>query len=134
MKCINVVGTSASGKTTFSIKLAQKLKLIYIEMDDLFWLDDWQESTDTIFFQKIQTKLDQAKSGFVIDGNYTRTTHIKWQDIDTVIWLDIPFTSIFTNPYNELFAVLFLETDFGRVQIIVKILVKCLVVIRLFGG
>jgi len=134
MKRINVVGTSASGKTTFSIRLAQKLKLTYIELDDLFWLDDWQESTDTAFFQKIQAKLDQAKSGFVIDGNYTRTTQIKWQDIDTVIWLDIPFPSIFSNAYNELFAVLFLETDFGRVQIIVKVLVKCLVVIRLFGG
>lgn len=71
MKRINVVGTSASGKTTFSIRLAQKLKLTYIELDDLFWLDDWQESTDTAFFQKIQAKLDQAKSGFVIDGNYT---------------------------------------------------------------
>ena len=91
MKRINVVGTSASGKTTFSIRLAQKLKLTYIELDDLFWLDDWQESTDTAFFQKIQAKLDQAKSGFVIDGNYTRTTQIKWRDIDTVIWLDIPF-------------------------------------------
>lgn len=60
------------------------------------------------FFQKIQAKLDQAKSGFVIDGNYTRTTHIKWQDIDTVIWLDMRI-SIFTNPYSELFVVLFLD-------------------------
>ena len=56
MKRINVVGTSSSGKTTFSIRLAQKLKLTYIELDDLFWLDDWQESTDTAFFQKIQVK------------------------------------------------------------------------------
>ena len=35
MKKINVVGTSASGKTIFSRKLAQKLNLTYIELDDL---------------------------------------------------------------------------------------------------
>jgi len=43
MRRINVVGTSASGKSTFARMLAQKLQLDYIELDDLFWLDDWQE-------------------------------------------------------------------------------------------
>ncbi|NHC03588.1 adenylate kinase [Acinetobacter sp. 187] len=91
MKRINVVGTSASGKSTFSKVLAQQLNLTYIELDDLFWLDDWQESSDQAFFKKLQQKIDQAPNGYVIDGNYTRTKHIKWQDIDTIIWLDLPF-------------------------------------------
>ena len=51
MKRINVVGTSASGKSTFSKALAQKLGLSYIELDDLFWLDDWVESTDELFLE-----------------------------------------------------------------------------------
>ncbi len=50
MKFINVVGTSASGKTTFARQLAKKLGLIHIEMDDLFWLDNWQETPDDEFF------------------------------------------------------------------------------------
>ncbi len=27
----------------------------------------------------------------MIDGNYTRSTSVKWKDVDTVIWLDLPF-------------------------------------------
>ena len=73
MKRINVVGTSASGKSTFSKALAQQLKVDYIELDDLFWLDDWVESSDQEFFKKLQQKINQASEGYVIDGNYTRT-------------------------------------------------------------
>lgn len=91
MKRINVVGTSASGKSTFSKALAHKLGLSYIELDDLFWLDDWRESSDLDFFEKLQQKIDHAPEGYVIDGNYTRTKHIKWKAIDTIIWLDLPF-------------------------------------------
>lgn len=54
MQRINVVGTSASGKSTFARQLAQKLNLAYIELDDLLWLDNWQETPDAEFFQKIK--------------------------------------------------------------------------------
>lgn len=91
MQRINVVGTSASGKSTFARQLAQQLGLAYIELDDLFWLDDWQQSQDQDFFRKIQYAIDQAPHGYVIDGNYTRTIPIKWASIDTVIWIDLPF-------------------------------------------
>jgi len=91
MQRINVVGTSASGKSTFARMLAQKLGLEYIELDDLFWLDDWQESPDLDFFRKIQDAIDRADDGYVIDGNYTRSIPVKWAEIDAVIWLDLPF-------------------------------------------
>lgn len=92
MKKINVIGTSASGKSTFSKILAEKLGVEYIELDDLFWLDNWQESSNEQFFEKLQMKIDRADhQGYVIDGNYSRTQPIKWKDIDTVIWLDYPF-------------------------------------------
>ena len=36
--------------------------------------------------------MDRAEGGYVIDGNnYSRTEEIKWKEIDTVIWLDLPF-------------------------------------------
>ena len=93
MQRINVVGTSASGKSTFARALAEKLGLAYIELDNLFWLDDWQQSADTDFFAKIQAAIEQAPNGYVIDGNYTRTIPIKWAQADTIIWLDLPFHS-----------------------------------------
>ncbi|OTG79269.1 adenylate kinase [Acinetobacter sp. ANC 5054] len=91
MKKINVVGTSATGKSTFSRALATKLGLHYIELDNLFWLDDWQECPDEIFFARIEAEMVKAKNGYVIDGNYTRAIPVKWAEIDTVIWLDLPF-------------------------------------------
>lgn len=57
MNRINVVGTSASGKSTFARKLAKKLSLEYIELDDLLWMDDWQETPDPEFFEKLKTRL-----------------------------------------------------------------------------
>ena len=91
MKRINVVGTSATGKSTFSRSLAAKLGLHYIELDNLFWLDDWQECPDEVFFAKIESEAAKAAAGYVIDGNYTRAIPVKWAEIDTVIWLDLPF-------------------------------------------
>jgi adenylate kinase family enzyme len=44
MKFINIIGTTGSGKSTFARQLAQKQQLQYIELDNLLWLDDWQES------------------------------------------------------------------------------------------
>lgn len=92
MKFINVVGTSASGKTTFARQLAQKLGVAHIEMDDLFWLDDWQETSDQEFYAKLQSQINQAPRGWVLDGNYSRTLDLKLKYIDTVIWLDYSFS------------------------------------------
>ena len=61
MKRINVVGTSATGKSTFSRSLAAKLGLHYIELDNLFWLDDWQESSNEALFSKLKTAMTPKK-------------------------------------------------------------------------
>ncbi len=90
MNRINVVGTSGSGKSTFSKALAEKLGYPYIQLDQLFWLPDWQESADEDFMLKIGKSLDQQT--WVLDGNYKRTIPVKWKDVDTVIWLDYPFS------------------------------------------
>lgn len=89
MKRINVVGTSGSGKSTFSRMLAGKLDYPYLEMDAIFWKPNWQESTDDEFFSNLSAKL--AQDCWVLDGNYNRTVPIKWGRVDTVIWVDYSF-------------------------------------------
>lgn len=86
MKKINVVGTSGSGKSTFSRLLAARLHYPHIEMDALFWQPNWTESTDERFFAILAEQL--ACPHWVLDGNYHRTLAIKWAEVDTVIWLD----------------------------------------------
>ncbi|MFC0229367.1 AAA family ATPase [Serratia aquatilis] len=88
---INVVGTSGSGKSTVARQLAQKLAIPYIEMDRLFWKPDWQELQDEAFLARVEQELAAAKSGWVLDGNYTRTQAVKWRDVDWVVWVDYGF-------------------------------------------
>ncbi|ELV8626885.1 adenylate kinase [Vibrio cidicii] len=86
MQRVNVIGSSASGKSTFSKQLAARLGCPYIEMDRLFWQADWQETDDETFFSKISQATDG--DAWVLDGNYSRTQNVKWQHVDTIIWLD----------------------------------------------
>ena len=91
MRYINVIGTSASGKSTFAKALAAQLQLYYIELDDLFWLDNWQQRDLQDFKQQLQEQMHAAPQGYVIDGNYSKLEPIKWQQIDCIIWLDLHF-------------------------------------------
>ncbi len=89
MQKINVIGTSGSGKSTFSKKLSTVLSIPYIEMDSIFWGKDWYWPQDVVFFSDLQEALSQE--AWVLDGNYSRTTAIKWKDVDTIIWIDFGF-------------------------------------------
>lgn len=88
---VNVVGTSGSGKSTVARQLAQKLAMPYIEMDRLYWRPDWQGTPDDEFQARITEALADATSGWVLDGNYTRTKAIKWREVDWVVWVDYGF-------------------------------------------
>lgn len=118
---INVVGTSASGKFTFARALATKLGLSDIELDNLFWLDNWQETADREFFDKIQAAIDQAKDGYVIDGNYTRSIPVKWAEIDSVIWIDLPFHLNLYRSIKRAIQRQLANNRFGQTRIIQKV-------------
>lgn len=86
---INVIGTSGSGKSTFGKTLAGTLNLPYVEMDQLYWRPNWQEPSIEEFSAIVAQAVQQGK--WILDGNYSRTTPIKWQRAETVIWLDLSF-------------------------------------------
>ena len=86
---INVVGSSCSGKSTFAKRLAASLDIPYIEMDRLYWKPNWVESSDDELYANLTAAL--ASEAWVLDGNYSRTTPIKWSRTQNVIWLDPSF-------------------------------------------
>ena len=88
---INVVGTSGSGKSTLARQLAQTLALPHIELDKLFWRSDWQGTPDDVFLARVAEVLVEAESGWVLDGNYSRTKAVKWNAVDWVVWVDYGF-------------------------------------------
>lgn len=91
MKFINIIGTTGSGKSTFAQKIAKERQIHYIELDDLLWLDDWKESPNDALFLKLKIAMENAATGWIIDGLYTRTIPMIMEKVDTVIWLDYPF-------------------------------------------
>jgi len=89
---INVVGVSGSGKSTLAKQIAQRLRLAYFEMDEMFWLPNWQEPDDEDFFERIdQVTQEEA---WVLDGNYRRLQQIKWQRVQVVVWIDLPYAQV----------------------------------------
>lgn len=86
---INVVGTSGSGKSTFAKALANKLNYNYVEMDAIWWKENWQNISEQEFLLRLEEVLNY--SAWVLDGNYTITTSVKWKNVQMVIWLDLPF-------------------------------------------
>jgi len=92
-KRINVIGTSGSGKSTFSKQLASALNAPYLEMDAIYWKPNWVEPDDVQYFSDLKSALDC--DAWVLDGNYSRTAAIKWKSVDTIIWLDYGFIRTF---------------------------------------
>ena len=90
MKRINVIGTSGSGKSTVARAISERLNYPYIELDNLFWKDDWQETEDEELFAKLSELLKQEN--WVLDGNYHRSTSLKWENVELVVWVDYSFT------------------------------------------
>ena len=81
---VAVIGTSASGKTTFARALAARIGVSAVEMDALYWGPRWTPNED--FAGRVT--LATAGEAWVIDGNYTAVRHLTWQSADTIIWLD----------------------------------------------
>ncbi|MDA9064317.1 hypothetical protein N9514_00300 [Pseudomonadales bacterium] len=93
MKRVNVIGSSGSGKSTFSRELAAALRVRHIEMDAIHWLPDWRELNDELFAEQLNQAL--AADSWILDGNYARFNDLKWAVADTIIWLDYSFPRTF---------------------------------------
>jgi adenylate kinase family enzyme len=89
---VNVVGTSASGKTTFARALAERLNLPHIELDALHWEKDWTEASTEVMRQRVERAI--AGPVWVVDGNYSAVRDLVWDRAEAVIWLDFPLWTV----------------------------------------
>ncbi len=95
VQCVNVVGTSGCGKSTFAKQLAQLTGAQHIELDRLHWLPNWVEEDNDRFREKLQTAIEQTSSS-VIDGNYhSKSADIKWNHVTSIVWVDPSFFRTF---------------------------------------
>ena len=99
MERVVVIGSSCSCKSTFSQKLANKMALEYIELDQLHWLPNWQERADDEFRGLV--KQATASDTWVLDGNYSVVRDIVWPRATKIIWLNHSFSLVLYRSFTR---------------------------------
>jgi adenylate kinase family enzyme len=90
---IVVVGTSCSGKTEFARQLAQSLGCPWVELDELYWAQNWTPKPNEEFRSLVQAAA--SAQSWVIEGNYGRVRDILWPRATTIVWLNYSFVTVF---------------------------------------
>lgn len=84
---IMVIGSSGSGKSTFSRELGEILSLPVYHLDLYYWKPGWIE-TPRDEWDDFNRQL-VAKDQWIIDGHYGRTIDIRLQGADVIIFFDL---------------------------------------------
>lgn len=86
---IVVLGVSASGKSTFARRLATKMKLPLIHIDELMWKPGWQYIGDEETIRLI--KEVSEKDSWIIEGYIEKGAQPDlFNKSDTLVYLDYP--------------------------------------------
>ena len=96
LKCgqrISVVGTTGSGKTTTAREISKRLQLPHIELDALYWAENWTGVPEDEFQARVRAAVEGER--WVIDGNYSRIRNLVWGRAETVVFLDYTFWRVF---------------------------------------
>src|SRR4051812_10804859 len=88
MRRVLVIGSSGSGKTRLTRRLAEKLGLPAIFLDVHYWRPGWQASDLASWRQRVSELV--ANCEWVMDGNFSETFDLRMPRADTLVWLDYP--------------------------------------------
>lgn len=84
-------GVSCSGKTTTARRLAERLGVPYIELDELNHGPDWTEASESELRARVDRALAAAPVGWVVEPTYTsKLGELIYEQADTLVWLDLP--------------------------------------------
>lgn len=89
---LRVVGNSGSGKTTLARAAAQRLGVGHLELDAVFWAEEWTKRDLDDAHARVHEFLASAPAqrGWVVDGNWDSRRQGMLDDADALVWLDYP--------------------------------------------
>ncbi len=92
-----IIGMSGAGKSTLARELAELLHAPHVELDGLFWGPQWEPRMPAQFRGDVARAL--AGPAWVVDGNYSGVRDLVWPHADAIVWLNLPFTTVFTRVF-----------------------------------
>ncbi len=103
-----IIGTTGSGKTTLARLLQEKLSLPHIELDDLYWLSNWQQRSSEEFTQIVKEETSTSK--WVASGNYRQIKEYMMDQADVIVWLDYSFFRVFSQLFKRTMRNIYTKT------------------------
>ena len=95
-RTVVVYGPSGSGKSTLGAALARRLGLSWIELDPIYHArPNWDDLTINEFRTRVAEVLAVHPDGWVIDGNYGMVRDLILPRAKTVVWLELPFATVY---------------------------------------
>lgn len=88
MRRVLVLGSSGSGKSTFTGRLARALNVEAIHLDSHYWQPNWTATPPAEWQARVAELLE--RDAWVMDGNYPDLLKQRLAYADTVIFLDYP--------------------------------------------
>jgi adenylate kinase family enzyme len=93
LRRVAFTGVSCSGKTTTARRLAERLGVPYIELDELNHGPAWTEVSADELRERVDRALATAPEGWVVEPTYTRKLgELIYARADTLVWLDLPLS------------------------------------------
>jgi adenylate kinase family enzyme len=88
MQRIMIFGRPGSGKSTYALKLQQKLGLPLYHLDRYFFIDNWVERDEQEFLALQKELVDQ--DAWIIDGNCTASLEMRYQRAQLCLYFNYP--------------------------------------------
>lgn len=98
---IAIVGTSCAGKSTLARELSRRLGASHVELDALYWGPNWTARSAEEFAASVERAT--AGSTWIVDGNYSTVRPLVLQRATTVIWLNLPLSTLLPRAVKRTF-------------------------------
>ena len=87
---IIVVGNTCSGKSTLANRLAKRMNVAVVDLDDFYWNSELRHAGRAALQDAITTRLANLEN-WIVDGTYLQDVlELLWPNATGLIWLDPP--------------------------------------------